>query len=463
MRLINRLTMARSRSRLRLPRRTVRFRLTVLYSGLFVVAGIGLLAITYVLVDHSTTSALFVSNKNGERVAVRGTPGGSSSHNPQLKTGTPTLQQLGIARQLAAQATAQHARDLHQLVTQSAIALGVMALLAIVLGWLMAGRVLRPLRTMATATQQITERNLHERLAISGPNDEVKHLADTIDGLLARLENAFQAQRHFVANASHELRTPLTFDRALLEVALADPDASAEDLRSTLEELLASGEQQERLIEALLALASSERGLDRRDHLDLAVVAQRAFLPHRAEAGRQGLQLTTSLGTARLTGNPALVERMVANLIENAVRYNVPEGSIDLRTETNDGSAVLTVANTGLSVSQDDVDRLFQPFQRLGADRTAHPDGLGLGLSIVRAIVAAHGAGLKIRLRPGGGLVVQIYFPLPPVSVNNHRDIAISATGAVDRVIRLRIEEPDPMTGGPRTGSSGGARVSKRT
>lgn len=440
MRAIDRFIMVRSR--LLLSGRSMRFRLTILYGGLFLIAGIGLLAITYVLVDHSSTTALFVDNKNGERVAVRGGQLGSSTRSPQLKTGTPTPEQLQVARQLAAQATAQHAHDLHQLVTQSAIALGVMAVLAVVLGWLVAGRVLRPLRTMAIATQQITERNLHERLALSGPNDEVKHLADTIDGLLARLDKAFQAQRHFVANASHELRTPLTFDRALLEVALADPDASPEDLRATLEELLASGEQQERLIEALLTLASSERGLDRREHVDLAAAAERVLSTLGPEAAQQGLQVTSSLETAPLTGNPALVERMIANLMENAVRYNVPGGSIDLRTETNDGSAVLTVANTGLSVSQDDIDRLFQPFQRLGNDRTAHPGGHGLGLSIVRAVVAAHEAGLKIQLRPDGGLIVRIYFPVSPVGVNGHRGTAVSATADTQRfrIARSPIE-----------------------
>ncbi len=434
MRVIDRFTMVRSR--LLLSGRSMRFRLTVLYGGLFLVAGIGLLAITYVLVDHSTTTALFVDNKNGERVAVRGGQLGSSTRRPQLKTGTPSPEQLQVARQLAAQATAQHTHDLHQLVTQSAIALGVMAVLAVVLGWLVAGRVLRPLRTMAAATQQITERNLHERLALSGPNDEVKHLADTIDGLLARLDNAFQAQRRFVANASHELRTPLTFDRALLEVALADPDASSEELRATLEELLASGEQQERLMEALLTLASSERGLDRREPVDLAAAAEQALSSIGSEAARQGLQVTSSIEAAPLTGNRALVERMIANLMENAVHYNVPEGSIDLRTECRDGSAVLTVANSGLSVSRDDVDRLFQPFQRLGNDRTTHPGGHGLGLSIVRAVVTAHDAGLKIQLRPSGGLIVQIFFPLSPVDGNNHRDVAVPPTADIQRVRR---------------------------
>jgi signal transduction histidine kinase len=432
-RVIDRFTMVRSR--LLLSGRSMRFRLTVLYGGLFLVTGIGLLAITYVLVDHSTTTALFVDNKNGERVAIRGGQPGSSTRSPQLKTGTPSPEQRQVARQLAAQATAQHTHDLHQLVTQSAVALGLMAVLAVVLGWLVAGRVLRPLRTMAAATQQITERNLHERLALNGPNDEVKHLADTIDGLLARLDNAFQAQRRFVANASHELRTPLTFDRALLEVALADPDASPEELRATLEELLASGEQQERLIEALLTLASSERGLDRREPVDLAAAAERALSSISPEAARQGLQVTSSFEAASLTGNRALIERMIANLIENAVRYNVPGGSVDLRAECQDGSAVLTVANSGLTVSRDDVDRLFQPFQRLGNDRTTHPGGHGLGLSIVRAVVTAHDAGLKIQLRPGGGLIVQIFFPLSLVDGSDH-GVAVPVAADNQRVRR---------------------------
>ena len=256
----------------------------------------------------------------------------------------------------------------------------------------------------------------------------MKHLADTIDGLLARLDNAFQAQRHFVANASHELRTPLTYDRALLEVALADNDAFSEDLRATLEELLASGEQQERLIEALLTLANSERGLDRREQVDLGTIAVRTLSTLRPEIARQDLQVTSSLETTQVTGNPALVERMVVNLIENAVRYNVPGGSIDVRTECHDGSAVLTVANSGLAVSRHDVDRLFQPFQRLDNDRMTHPGGHGLGLSIVRAVVTAHDAGMKIRLRPSGGLIVQIFFPLSPVGVNDDRQSAGSAS-----------------------------------
>jgi hypothetical protein len=210
--------------RLHLPHRTLRFRLTVLYSGLFLVAGAALLAITYLLVDRSTATALFVNGKTGAKIAVQ-SPAGSPSHSPQLKNGLPSPKQLQLAHQLAAQASGQHTQDLHQLLIQSSLALGIMAALAVVAGWLMAGRALRPMRLMATATQQISEHNLHERLSLSGPNDEVKTLGDTIDGLLGRIEGAFEAQRSFVASASHELRTPLTLDRALIEVALANPDA----------------------------------------------------------------------------------------------------------------------------------------------------------------------------------------------------------------------------------------------
>ncbi len=434
-----RLTMAHSQ--LRLSRRTLRFRLTVLYSGLFLAAGAALLAITYLLVDRSTATALFVNSKTGGRIAVQGPAGSFPSHGPQLKTAAPTPEQLQLARQLSAQAGVQHARDLHQLLVQSSIALGVMAVLAVVLGWLIAGRVLRPMRSMAAAAQQITERNLHERLALPGPSDEVKDLADTIDGLLARLEKAFEAQRHFVANASHELRTPLTFDRALIEVALADPDLSSEDLRATLEELLASGEQQGRVIEALLTLASSERGLDRRERFDLAAVANRAVSAYRIEAERQGLHLGTSLHQADIFGNPPLIERMVANLIENAVHYNQPAGHVDLRTEQTDDTAVLTVENSGPVISQDQVDRLFQPFQRLGDGRTTHPDGHGLGLSIVRAIASAHDAGLKVRLRPGGGLVVQVHFPTTVMSTNGSRRLVVVASEPAE-ANTLRASQP---------------------
>jgi signal transduction histidine kinase len=402
---------------LSLPCRTLRGRLTLLYSSLVLLAGAALLAITYLLVDRSTATALFVNGKTGVKIAVQ-SPHGSPPQSPQLKTGLPSPRQLQLARQLAAQATAQHAKDLHQLLTQSSFALGIMAVLAVAVGWLVAGRVLRPMRSMAAATQRISEHNLHERLALSGPDDEVKTLADTIDGLLGRIEEAFGAQRSFVASASHELRTPLTLDRALIEVALATQDATAGELRATLQELLVSGQQQERLIDALLTLASSERGLDQTEGFNLALLAQRVASMRKADADRHGVTMDTNFSDAPMVGSPELVERLISNLVENAILYNLPEGRVIVQTEATDGVAILTVENTGLPVPQESIDRAFQPFQRLGDDRTAHPDGHGLGLSIVKAVGAAHDAGLKVRLRPEGGLAVSVHFPSKITSAN---------------------------------------------
>ena len=402
------------RHRLRLPRGTVRLRLTALCSALFVAVGAGLLGITYVLMDRARTTAL-VRAKGGEVIAANGPPAGwSSPHVARQGGGPPSAGAVQLARQLGEQAAAQHAHDLHQLLVLSGLALAIMAVLAIGLGWLTAGRMLAPLRAVTIATQAITERNLHERLAMPGPDDEVKDLADTIDGLLARLETAFEAQRRFVASASHELRTPLTLNRALLEVALADPSASAGDLRAACEELLTAGEQQERLIDALLTLATSERGLDRRDLFDLASVTRQALALHDAKAESRGLQLAVRFGHALIRGDPDLTERMAANLIDNAIQYNLPGGRVEVRTETRYDHAVLTVINTGVPIPADQAERLFQPFQRLVADRARHPDGHGLGLSIVRAIATAHDADLRTRLRPGGGLSVEVHFPPAP-------------------------------------------------
>jgi signal transduction histidine kinase len=388
------------------PRHTLRFRLTALYGGLFLATSVGLLAITYVLTYRDTSIAL--TTQNGRVVADAGLGG----HQTRLTHGKLTAADLRLAHQAMSQ-LAQREHDLHQLLIGCGIALAIMTGLAIVTGWLVAGRVLRPLRAMKSATQQITERNLHERLALPGPGDEVKDLADTIDGLLARLQAAFEAQRRFVASASHELRTPLTLNRALLEVALADPTASVADLRVTCEELITAGEQQERLVEALLTLATTEHGLDRSDEFDLAETARRALESHRGLAERHGLRLDVSLGHAVVRGDPDLAERMAANLIDNAIRYNIPSGSVQIRTETAWNHAVLTITNTGPPVRPDQAERLFEPFQRLIEDRASHPDGHGLGLSIVRAIADAHHACLEVGPHPRGGLTITTHFPPP--------------------------------------------------
>lgn len=391
----------------RFPRRTLRFRLTALYGGLFLATSAVLLAITYVLTYGSTSVAIVTGD--GKVLANAAAPGGK----PTLRThGKPTAAELRLAHQAMSQ-IAQREHDLHQLLTGSGIALAAVTVLAVVTGWLIAGRVLRPMRTMKTATQQITERSLHERLALPGPRDEVKDLADTIDDLLARLQAAFEAQRRFVASASHELRTPLTLNRALLEVALADPAASAADLRGTCEDLITAGEQQERLVEALLTLATAEHGLDRADEFDLADIARRALEPQHARAASRGLHLEISLGRAVVHGDPDLAERLAANLIDNAIRYNIPGGSVEVRTGTTRDHAVLTVANTGPAVPPDKAGQLFEPFQRLIDDRASHLDGHGLGLSIVRAIADAHNASLEARPQPHGGLVVKACFPSP--------------------------------------------------
>jgi signal transduction histidine kinase/predicted RNA-binding Zn-ribbon protein involved in translation (DUF1610 family) len=392
-------------------RRTVRFRLTALIAALFLAAGIALLAIVYGLVEHSTRKVVFAESYrigNGKPVVIKGSPAHISVTQTHL-----TPQQLHQVQQLYAQAVHQRASDLHQLLSQSSLAIGVMAIIAIALGWFIAGRMLRPLRTMSTSARQISERNLHERLAVEGPDDEMTDLAETINDLLQRLEKAFEAQRRFVANASHELRTPLTYDRTLLELALADPQASAAQLRTTCEELLASSEDKERLIEALLALASSERGLDNPQRLDLSEICDALLLRPAPDIERLGLTVDASIRSAPLDGDRRLIERLVANIVDNAIGHNIAGGQVQVATTVESGCAVLRVANSGPVIPADQLDRLFQPFQQLDAHRTHHGNGHGLGLSIVCAIADAHHATIETHAPPAGGLTIKVTFAPP--------------------------------------------------
>lgn len=429
-------------SRLRHPKTTVRWRLTLLYGGLFLVCGAALLAITYTLVAHATVqpprpnvllraprSASLGPPPGGRRDVQRftrsrgngearfpGPPGFRNAQSPAPKSVARVRQKL--LHSLSGRAVVvsvgsnQRISDLHQLIGESGIALGIMAIISALLGWVVAGRALRPLRTMTATAQQISEANLHERLAMSGPRDELRQLADTIDGLLARLQAAFDAQRRFVANASHELRTPLTTARALLEMVMSDPRATVETFRATCEQVLEEGEQQEQLIDALLALAHGQRGIDRRQLVDLAEVARDVVDAHETELAVQGLILEVSLGRAPILGDQRLVERLVSNLVENAIRHNVPDGTVGLSVDAADGNAELGVFNTGTEIPVTEVERLVQPFQRLGADRVGYRDGVGLGLSIVAAIADAHDAKLAVRPRAAGGLDVEVRFPL---------------------------------------------------
>jgi signal transduction histidine kinase len=403
-----------------LPRRTLRLRLTAFYGALFLASGFGLLAITYVLVSSTDIACSFKQSPGGPAVAVcggagarLGANGGSTQRIVVGPTGLTQPQLKVQAGLLDTQRVAQQDAQLHQLLVNSGIALGVMAAASIGLGWMVAGRVLRPLRTITTAARHISATSLHERLALAGPDDELKELGDTFDDLIARLERSFDAQRRFVANASHELRTPLARQRTVAQVALADPDATVDSLRVAHERVLAAGAQQERLIEALLTLARGQAGRFKHEPFDLASLTGDVLLTRREEAEARGLDLREALASAPLVGDPRLVERLITNLVDNAILHNVANGHIGVTVGTRSGHAVLSIANSGPVVPVGEIDRLFQPFQRLEVERTGHGQGVGLGLSIVRAIAEAHDATLNVRSLPGGGLDVEVSFPVP--------------------------------------------------
>jgi signal transduction histidine kinase len=353
--------------------------------------------------------------------------------------GFAKLQRLANGLRGQARVTIQQQRsdELGALLTRSGIALGIMALVSIGLGWLMAGRALRPVRTMNARARGITEHNLHERLALEGPADELKELGDTFDGLLSRLEGAFESQRRFVANASHELRTPITVQRTLVEVALGDPNATEASLRAACERVIAVGEQQERLIASLLTLARSQRGIETQQRLDLDQVVREVL--HCVQAG--DVRIEARLEPAPTTGDPALVERLVANLVDNALHYNRPRGWIRASTGLWNGRATLEVSNAGPAVAADEVELLFEPFRRQAGERTLSPgrqparQGLGLGLSIVRAIADAHGAELTATSGAQGGLRVRVSFPAAAPEVREPADGTEPFAGGVGLMV----------------------------
>jgi signal transduction histidine kinase len=444
------------------PRRTARLRLTVLYGAAFLVCGAAALTVVGFLLyanvppasqpNSSASTTATVSAGVDGKVPVADVHQEGSYDLVKIPVKVPVsdvqraggydkvkaLVPLSTVRQpakapsfTAAQWAALLARarfvvnwDIRQILIICAIGLAVIAVTAAAIGWIIAGRVLRPLRTINAAARRISASSLDERLALDGPDDELKELADTLDSLFARLEASFAAQRRFAANASHELRTPLTRERTLLQVTLADPASTAGTWRAVSRELLASNAEQEHLIEALLTLASSETGTSDRKPADLAAIASSAL----AAAGPRttGLNVSTDIKPAALDGDPVLIQQLAANLIDNAIRHNIPGGDIQVSTKTSDGRAVLSVANSGQVVPADEVDRLFQPFQRLGPRPARRDGGHGLGLSIVRAIASAHAASITARPEPGGGLAIDVTFP-PPLA-------------------------PQPQPRGPRTG-----------
>jgi len=460
----------------RLPRRTARLRLTAVYGGLFLLLGGVLVTTTYVLFEGATEyrtpripkvphapaiqnlqvpasllktvpQRIYQAQQQLAQAQNRltqgwpqltGVQGPLATQDQQLTRDQQQLTQdqhqlaksvhelAQSVHQLAQAGTvqaAQRAADSHQLLVNSGIALAIVAVLALLVGWLVAGRMLRPIRTITRTARRISSTSLHERLSLDGPQDELKELGDTLDSLFARLEAAFEAQRHFVANASHELRTPLTAERTLLQVALDDPGTTTAEWRSTAQEVLASSDEQARLIEALLTLASSESGLNEHEPVDLATTVSAALAGLHPDTGRLGIHIEEVTEPAPIDGDPLLVERLVANLLTNAVRHNVVGGHVEVTTGVKEGKVVLSVTNTGPLIPPAEVDRLFQPFQRLDRHRANYKDGHGLGLSIVRAIATAHDATITARPMPGGGLSVSVIFPHParPAASPQHR------------------------------------------
>jgi signal transduction histidine kinase len=365
-------------------RLTFRTRLTVVYGALFLIAGLVMLGVTYLLVaDREAPSLTYSSSGPAENGSL--------------------VNQVSMSAWNSA---------LEALLTRGAIALIVVAVAATAFGWLLAGRLLRPLHKITETAVRISDapaadRGLHERIALTGPRDEVKQLADAFDTMLERLDHAFDGQRRFVANASHELRTPLTVNRSLLEVALfrGDPPPELQQLGRTLLEVNSRHEQ---LLDGLLVLARSERELTGRSYLDLADIVEHVVS---SLDSPDGSDLRLSIKEAPTTGNPPLLERLVQNLVDNAVRYNVPSGFVAVSCFSQDG-AVLVVENSGPVIPKYDVPALFEPFHRHGRAAASAP-GAGLGLSIVQAIGRAHGGEVRAESRTEGGLVVTVTLPRP--------------------------------------------------
>jgi signal transduction histidine kinase len=390
---------------LRPPGRTVRVRLTALYGIMFLVSGALLLAIASgVTVVRSSSVA---EAPRPARTAPGTAVGRAQERIHQLQAQVMNLQSQITGRP----GQGRLSRDL---LIASLFALAVMTVVAVALGWLVAGRALRPLRVMTAAAQRISEDNLDERLAVQGPRDELKELGDTIDGLLERLEIAFNAQRRFVANASHELRTPLTTMRASLDVALAKPEPAPPQTVALAARLRTELDKIDRLLEAFLVLARAQhRSLPGQAVLPLDYLTANALTEQAAAISERKLtvQETTAPGGAWVAGSQALISRMVENVIRNAVCHNTEGGWIRIESRTADGRASLVVENGGPVLEQDLVRELTQPFARIGADRTGSDGGSGLGLSIVAAIAEAHGGSLDLQARPEGGLRVSIELP----------------------------------------------------
>lgn len=374
-------------------RPTLRARVTAVFAGLFIAAGALLLTVNYVLVKRS------IDRPIGVLIAEPG------PFAPQVLPAPSALRDLAEARR------AEIRRTLQELVVRSTQALAILAVAAGGLGWLVAGQLVQPIQRITATARRLSERNLDERIELDGPDDELKELADTFDALLGRLDAAFEAQRRFVGNASHELRTPLAVMRTEVDVTLADPDPSPADLRAMGERVRDAVDRAERLIDSLLVLARSDRGLARTEPLDLADVARQAAAAATNPAAARRITFETDLRWAPVRGDAALLARLAANLVDNAVLHGASPGAVRLATDTAGAVARLVVVNDGPVIPADRAPELFEPFRRLERDRTASDHGVGLGLSIVRSVAAAHGGTASATARPSGGLEVVVTVP----------------------------------------------------
>jgi len=381
--------------RVRRPRPTLRWRLTLVYGAVASAVGLLLLALSLVLVDRALSAGF---------VDIRFL-GVTLSDGRSLTFGA-------FQEQLRAEA-------LSKVLRQGLLALLVLGTLGVAVSYYLAGRVLRPLQSITAAAQRLSVERLDARIALAGPQDELKQLADTFDEMLARLEAAFEAQRRFVADASHELRTPLAVMRTEVDVALADPDAGVQELRSAAEVVREATMRADRLVDSLLLLAQSERRIDGvtgpavRERVELLDVAAQALSAVAGEVQERRLAVATSYAPAGVLGDRGLLERLAGNLVENAVRHNLPDGWVRVDTGTVEGRARLEVSNSGAQLAADQVAGLFEPFRRYGTARTARR-GAGLGLAIVRAVAELHGGAVRAAARPDGGLTVTVDLPRSP-------------------------------------------------
>ena len=392
----------------------VRTRLTLLYAGLFLAGGLLLLGLTFGLVSHSLSDVRSQGKAiSVTRSTIRRECNGPLNALPD-KSPNPLVEMCKKAFQTGAvdAVAAQRTQTLDNLHLYSLIGLGVLTLVSGGLGWVVSGRVLRPVMAITDTARRASEQHLGERLALAGPQDELKELADTFDAMLDRLDMAFTTQRSFVANASHELRTPLTIMRTALEVTLAKSDYTPEQVALMSAKVRRSIDQAEKTIDALLVLATSDQGLANFEYVDLSTAAEDALESVASSISEHHLKVEADLRQADATGDRVLLERMVANVIDNAVLHNIDEGWIRLRTGAASGRAFLDISNSGPFVPEDRIPSLFDPFQR-GEDRARGRRGVGLGLSIVRSVAGAHGASVVATSRPEGGLRVRIELPQP--------------------------------------------------